>query len=237
MRRRKPSAARISTTSACGVAFHAKEETMSKRPTSPRPSIIGHHLIWTLYGHWLANDLRGSGSIELYDEKFAPLGPIHQGRKPEHLQPTRRELREFYRKAEPLLNFPRFWIDDAKRQAIGSEIGRVVAQRKYTVWACAILKNHVHMVIRRHRDDALAMWNAIAEATAAMLRTSADVGTPHPVWSMRPYKVFLRTPDELWRRIGYVEGNPQKEGLPKQQYDFVQSYNNWPFHKVLAALR
>ena len=47
---------------------------------TPRPMIIGHHLIWTLYGHWLANDLRGCGSIELYDEKFAPLGPIHHGR-------------------------------------------------------------------------------------------------------------------------------------------------------------
>jgi hypothetical protein len=29
---------------------------------APRPMIIGHHLIWILYGHWLPNDLRGSGS-------------------------------------------------------------------------------------------------------------------------------------------------------------------------------
>src|SRR5882757_9319102 len=117
-----------------------------------RPTIIAHHLIWTLYGHWLPNDLRGSGSSELHDEKFASLGPIHHGRKPAREQPTRKELREFHRQAEPLLNFTRFWIDDAKRQAIRNAIAGIVAERKYTVWACAIMSNHVHMVIRRHRD-------------------------------------------------------------------------------------
>ncbi len=82
-----------------------------------RLSIIGHHLIWTLYGHWLANDLRGSGSLELHEEKFAPLGPVHHGRKPEQLQPSRGELREFYKQADPLLKFSKFWLDAAKRQA------------------------------------------------------------------------------------------------------------------------
>jgi REP element-mobilizing transposase RayT len=201
-----------------------------------QPMIIAHHLIWTLYGHWLPNDLRGSGSIELYDEKFAPLGPIHHGRKPKHLQPSKKELREFHRHAEPLLKFPRFWIDDAKRQAIRDAFAKVVAERRYTVWACAIMSNHAHMVIRRHRDDALAMWQAIADTSRLVLREFADIGVDHPVWSTRPYKVFLRTPDEVRGRIAYVEGNPAKEGLSAQRYDFVQSYNNWPFHKVHAAL-
>ena len=204
--------------------------------SNPRPMIIGHHLIWTLYGHWLANDLRGSGSIDLYDDKFAPLGPIHRGRKPRHLQPCRKELRAFYKQAEPLLNFPRFWIEEAKRQAIGNAFAKVVVDRKYTVWACAILSNHAHMVIRRHRDDALAMWQAFAEASRFALRDFADVGADHPVGSARPFKVFLRTVGEVRGRIQYVEGNPEKEGLPRQQYHFVQSYNNWPFHKIHPAV-
>jgi REP element-mobilizing transposase RayT len=200
-----------------------------------RPAIIAHHLIWTLYGHWLPNDLRGSGSTELHDEKFTPLGPIYHGRKPVREQPTRKELREFHRKAEPLLNFPRFWIEDAKRQAIGGAIAGIVAQRQYTVWACAILSNHVHMVMRRHRDDALAIWNHVADAARLQLHEFADVSADHPVWSTRPYKVFLRTPDEVRGRIAYVNGNPEKEGLSAQLYDFVQSYNNWPFHKAQLA--
>lgn len=200
-----------------------------------RPAISAHHLIWTLYGHWLPNDLRGSGSSELHDEKFAPLGPIYHGRKPAREQPTRKELRVFHREAESLLNFTRFWIDDAKRQVISNAIAGTVGERKYTVWACAILSNHVHMVIRRHRDDALAMWCAVADASCKTLREFSYVGCDHPVWSTRPYKVFLRTPDEVHGRIVYVNGNPEKEGLSAQRYDFVQSYNNWPFHKAQLA--
>lgn len=201
-----------------------------------RPAIIAHHFIWTLYGHWLANDLRGSGSTELHDEKFAPLGPIYHGRKPARDQPTRKELRDFHRQADPLLNYRRFWIDDAKRQAIGNAIARIVDERKYTVWACAIPSNHVHMVIRRHRDDALALWHEVADASCKTLREFSEVGPDHPVWSTRPYKVFLRTPDEVRGRIEYVNGNPAKEGLSAQRYDFVQSYNNWPFHKSQLAI-
>jgi REP element-mobilizing transposase RayT len=133
-----------------------------------------------------------------------------------------------------LLEHPVFWIDEAKRQAVGGATAGVVAERKYTVWACAILSNHVHMVIRRHRDDAVTMWNAIAEGTRLVLREFPDINLNHPIWAARPYKVFLRTAEEVWGRIEYVACNPVKEGLPEQQYDFVQSYDNWPFHKVCS---
>ncbi len=67
----------------------------------------------------------------------------------------------------------------------------------------------------------------------ANLRMSAQ---DHPVWFSRPYKVFLKTPDEVRGRIQYVELNPEKEGLSRQQYAFVQQYNNWPFHKIKSGM-
>ena len=190
-----------------------------------RPTIIGHHLIWTLYGHWLANDLRGSGSADLHEEKFAPLGPVHHGRKPDEMQPSRGELREFYRRADPLLSFSKFWLDGAKRQIVSNAFGEVVAAQGYTVWACAVLSNHAHMVIRRHRDDAITMWHRFADAARLRLREEASLAPKHPVWSSR------RTPQEVRTRISYVKRNPGKEGLIGQQHPFVQAYNNWPFHK------
>lgn len=196
-----------------------------------RATIIGHHLIWTLYGHWLANDLRGSGSVELHEKKFAPLGPVHRGRKLEHSQPTGEELKAFYRQADPLLSYRKIWLDEAKRQAIGEVFGKVVAEKGYTVWGCAILLNHAHMVIRKHRDDALAMWHKFADATRLRLRLFPDICEEHPVWSERPYKVFLTTPEAVRACILYVEQNPKNEGLQPQEYSFVQPYRNWPFHK------
>jgi REP element-mobilizing transposase RayT len=197
-----------------------------------RPPIIAHHLIWTIYGHWLANDLRGSGSLELRDESFAPLGQIHFGRKPDIEQPTRKALREHHREAAKILKHSVFWIDVAKRQAVSDAFSQVIAEKGYTVWACAILSNHAHIVVRRHRDDAVTIWREFANGASAALRKFAEVGELHPVWASRPYKVFLRTPDEVRGRVAYVEANPEKEGLPRQHYEFVQMYDDWPFHKL-----
>ncbi len=201
--------------------------------------VIGHHLIVMLYGHWLPNDLRGSGSNEFIDEKFAPLGEIHHGRKPEHLQPSRGELRAFHARAEPLLNFPLIWMDQAKSQAASAALGEVVRGRKYTCWACAVLCNHAHFVIRIHRDDGVAMWEHFAQSVCDRLRLRfpREISAHHPVVSARPYDVYLYTPADVCTRIAYVERNPLRDGFPAQRFDFVTPYNHWPFHNKRPAPR
>ncbi len=49
--------------------------------------------------------------------------------------------------------------------------------------------------------------------------------------SNRPFDVLLYTPDDVWTRIRYVEGNPVKDGLAAQKWPFVTPYDNWPLHK------
>lgn len=186
-----------------------------------------------LYGHWLPNDPRGSGSVEFLDEKFAPLGPIHRGRKPEPLQPSREELREFHREAEPLLNFPLIWMDEVKRQAAVEAMEEIVHARRYTCWACAVLRNYAHLAIRIHRDDGMSMWQSLAQSirTRLRLRFPQEISVHHPVISSRPYDVYLYTPRDVRARIAYVEQNPIRDGLSAQRFDFVTPYNGWPFHK------
>jgi hypothetical protein len=58
--------------------------------------VIAAHLILTLYGQWAVNDPRGSESVDFVDLKFAPLGPILFGRRPDGEQPTREEPRRYY---------------------------------------------------------------------------------------------------------------------------------------------
>ena len=214
---------------------------MSSMPTDPDPglplrgpsrthrrSVIGHHLILHGYGLWLPNDPRGSGSDELRQEKFEDLGPVHFGRKP--VQPPRTELRKFWKEARPRLDSPILCFDDAKRQAIGEAFAQVIENNRYTVWQCAILSNHAHLCIRRHRDDARSMWQRLADASRNRLRLFADVPDDHPVWSNRPYKVFLYTPEDVRQRVQYVAGNPVKEGLSPQEWPFVTPYDGWPYH-------
>ncbi len=105
--------------------MRSEAKAQAKRQAGPR-RVIAAHLVLTLYGHWAVNDPRGSGSSDFLDLKFAPLGPILHGRKPRDEQPSRRELKEFHAQHEELLNFPVFWIDDAKRTIIAGAINDVI---------------------------------------------------------------------------------------------------------------
>ncbi len=118
----------------------------------PGRRVIAHHLTFTLYGHWGTNDPRGSRSELFIDRKFKPLGPIHHGRKPKHLQPTRSELRQYHDNAAHLLNFPVLWLNTkARRQMIAEAFGKCIRRNKYTCYACAVLSNHAHLIILQKR--------------------------------------------------------------------------------------
>ncbi len=74
------------------------------------------------YGHWLPNELRGSGSDEIRNSLLKDLGEIHHGRK--RVQPPRDELKEFHRKAAPLLEQEVLWFDESMRNAIAKSFAQ-----------------------------------------------------------------------------------------------------------------
>lgn len=190
--------------------------------------IVAGHLVISGYGHWLSNDLRGSGSTETRREELEQLGPIHHGRK--QVQPSREEIREFYRKAEPLLQHKTLWFDAAKRQAVADGFAQVVADLGYTVWACAVCRNHAHIVVRRHRAKLEEIWDRFATGAARTLKERFPYIAPdHPVWAHRPYVVYIYDPPGVRSRVKYVSDNPPKEGLPRQAHPFVKPYDGWPY--------
>jgi hypothetical protein len=191
--------------------------------------VIALHLVFGGYGHWLPNDPRGSGSKIIRNELLESLGEIHRGRK--RIQPTRSELRSFYREAVPLLEHDPIWFDDARRTIIAEGFRLAIQSRGYTCWACAVLRNHAHACIRRHRDNDTVIWGELAKSSLGLLRKFPDLPKGHRIWADRPFAVFLETPEDIRRVIKYIEGNPEKEGLPPQVWDFVKPYDGWPFHK------
>ena len=42
---------------------------------------------------------------------------------------------------------------------------------------------------------------------------------------------LLRSPDEIRRTIKYVEDNPLPYRMPRQSWEFVTKYDNWPLHE------
>jgi len=187
--------------------------------------VAGYHLIWTAYGCWLPNDPRGSTSHELRVDILKELGQLHFGRK--KVQPCASRLREFYERAEPLLRHAILTISDADLAVVADGFGQIMKRHRYTCYACAIMPDHVHVLIRKHRHLAEDMIeNLQNESRDALIKASCRKAV-HPVWARHGWKVYLDSRDEIERTIRYIRANPLKAGRPEQTWPFVVAYDGW----------
>jgi REP element-mobilizing transposase RayT len=193
------------------------------------PLVIAYHLIWTVYGWWLPNDPRGSGSKSIANDSIAALGDLHCGRK--RIQPAARDVRAFYQQAAKILKHPVLEMRDRAVEIVANAFAHVIAQEKYTCYGCAIMPDDVHMLIRRHKHSAEDMMERLQNASRWSLIELRLRASDHPVWTGGGgWKVFLDHPDEVERTISYIDNNPHKSGLSRQARPFVVAYDRWPLH-------
>jgi REP element-mobilizing transposase RayT len=191
--------------------------------------VIAHHLIWTAYGWWLPNDPRGSTSHRIRQNVVTALGELHYGRK--DVQPAGWEIRKFYKNAQSALKHALLTFSPNERQVICTSLAETVKLRKYTCYACAVMDDHVHMLIRKHRDTAEQMIANLQQSSREALRGDGSRPPNHPVWGGPGWSVFQDHPDDIRRTIAYIEKNPVKMRQPPQQHAFVQAYDGWPLHE------
>jgi len=165
------------------------------------------------------------------DPFLAQLGPAHFGRKIK--QPRPAEVRDFYAIAEPILKFPVVRWEPQQRIAVGAHFGTALRKCNDTCYACAVMPDHVHLIIRRHWDDAEEMIAKLQASTHHLLHQEAKLLLPtrHPIWTLNGWKRFLFNPADIYPVIKYIQENPLKQNYPAQCWDFVTLYDNWPFHK------
>ena len=189
--------------------------------------IAGHHLIWTVYGYWLPNDPRGSTSREIRSVEIAKLGELHFGRR--KVQPSGKELNTFRAEAAEVLKYPLLNFSEEEFGAIGESFAEVIRKANYTCYACAIMPDHVHLLIRKHRDQADQMIEKLQDASrlAVLAKAQASRAADHPVWGGPGWKVFLRSREAMERTVRYIENNPVKIGRPLQHWKFVRPYDGW----------
>ena len=195
---------------------------------SAQPIVIAHHIMWTLYGWWLPNDLRGSTSHFIRNDLIAELGELHVGRK--RVQPAGRDIRAFYLQAGATLKYPLLRFAPNEFSYVADALGEAVSESGYTCYACAVMPDHVHLLIRKHRDRAEEMIERLQSLSRKRLVAAGLRELEHPAWTRGGWKVFLDHPDEIRRTIKYIERNPTKNGLPEQRWEFVRAYDGWPLH-------
>lgn len=187
--------------------------------------IVGYHLIWTAYGWWLPNDPRGSMSQDIATDILTQLGEVHYGRK--KIQPAGWEIREFYQKAKPLLKYELLKMNDADVDVVAKSFAETIRKCNYTCYACAIMSDHVHALIRRHRDLPEVMIEAFQTDSHDSLFAAGQRAVDHPVWGGTGWKVYLDCVEDIERTIRYIEQNPVKIGRPIQRWGFVTPYDGW----------
>jgi len=193
--------------------------------------IIAHHLILTGYGHWLPNDPRGSMSTRVHRPEVEELGEHHVGRRKE--QPSREELRAFHRRATEALAHPVLWWNDAERQALTEAFGEAIAGEKLTCYACAVLSNHAHLLIRKHRLNADQLVGVFKDAGRRVIGERRLAPEEHPIFSADSCHVFKSDVRSVRVCIDYIQSNHAKHRLQPVPCSFVIPYNDWPFHKNL----
>ncbi len=201
-----------------------------------RPIIIAHHLIWTVYGWWLPNDPRGSGSQHIACDVIAQLGQLHFGRK--GVQPAAVDVRRFYEQAKHVLKYELITLSPAAFAVIGEAFAETIKTQQYTCYACAVMPDHVHILVRKHKHTAEQMIENLKSASrlskmrlGVRLSNTGLFPTDHPFWTGgRGWKVFLDHPGEVERTIGYIDSNPMQMRMPRQTWPFITAYDRWPLH-------
>ena len=188
--------------------------------------VIAHHIVLTGYGHWLPNDPRGSMSLKTYAPELAALAETHFGRR-EH-QPSLAELKAFYRKAAPVLAHPILWFNRPHRAALVDAMREAVRRERLTCYACAVLSNHVHVLVRRHRLEGREILVSLKDELHRAIRDANLAPPGHPVFSEDSCVVFKNDPRAIRTCVQYINDNVPKHGQARVLYDFVQPYDGWP---------
>ncbi|MDY7010290.1 MAG: hypothetical protein SVV80_05990 [Planctomycetota bacterium] len=191
--------------------------------------VIAHHLILTGYGHWLPNDPRGSMSLKTYAPELSQLAEAHFGRR--KTQPPREELRRFYRRARKYLAYDVLWFNSAERQAIAEAIGEVIRRERLTCYACAVLTNHAHLLIRKHKLKGEEMSRMFKDAAREKLQREKLAPVEHPVFSADICDFYKSDSRAVVVCAGYIQQNFRKHNIPEVTYKFTTTYDGWPFRK------
>jgi REP element-mobilizing transposase RayT len=187
------------------------------------------HVIIGAYGFWLPNDDRGSwsdfvGSWELLRFGKATTVQVRQSLARRPFDPVKRAA------ALATLKYPPVVFTGVQARAIGRGFATYATKSNLEILACAILPQHIHLVVSRHRLKIEHIVNQLKGAATRQLieeklhPLAACRGArrrPPKAFARGQWKVFLDGRQDIERSVIYVQANPSRENLPAQRWSFV----------------
>jgi len=186
--------------------------------------VIAYHIVFSTYGFWLPNDPRGSWSDFVGAWELVRFGKATKVNTTRSVAAATHDLR-LRRETKTALKHSPVAFTGEQALAVGRGFAQAAREGGYAVHACAILPEHVHMVIGHSpRSVGRIVGHFKGRATQHLATAGLWPDAEHPVWGRKTWKVFLNSPEDVQRAIAYVEANPEKEGKPRQRWSFVAPF-------------
>jgi REP element-mobilizing transposase RayT len=182
--------------------------------------IIAYHSIFSMYGFWLPNDPRGSGSDYVASWELFRYGPATKTDSRQSM--ARMPLPpNWQREAKTALRYPPVVITGRQALAISEGFAKAAGEGPYRIYACAILPEHVHLVIGAAERRIRQVVGHLRGRATHFLRERGLWSDDRPLWGEHGWNVYLETVEAVERAVRYVVNNPVKEGKRPQKWSFV----------------
>jgi REP element-mobilizing transposase RayT len=197
--------------------------------------MLAAHVIFGAYGFWLPNDPRGSwstfvGAWELFRYGTATKTTTRRSvAAAQHNRATRLA-------AKRALVRPAVQLTGEQALAVSRGRAQYADRARVKILACAILPDHVHLVLGSHRIaipqlviqlKGEATSQLIADRMHPFQQLAAPGARPPKCFARGQWKVYLDSVGDVQRAVQYVEDNPQKEGKRRQRWSFVTPWDGW----------
>jgi REP element-mobilizing transposase RayT len=205
----------------------------AQRDQRVQQMVIASHVIFGMYGFWLPNDPRGSWSDFVGAWALFRYGGIATKTSERRSVAGRQHDVRIRLGAKRSLIRPAVQLRGVQARSVGRGFAEYAHNSKLMILACAILPDHVHLVLLRHRLNVEQLVIKLKSAATTQLLNEglhpfANIASgdepPPKCFARGQWKVFLNSESDILRAIRYVESNPLKEGLPAQRWAFVTPY-------------
>ena len=125
--------------------------------------VLASHVVFTVYGFWLPNDPRGSWSDFVRTWELYWFGPPTK-------VTTRRSLardahnQQLRRVAKSALRYAPVHLTGRQALSVARGFKRALTESGYVVYACAVLPEHAHAVVKRHDTRRSESWGTSRDA-------------------------------------------------------------------------
>lgn len=181
----------------------------------------------------IPNDPRGSWSDYVRCNELDAFGPATKTTERRSLAHDAHD-RDRRLAATKALKYGEVRFNGQQALAVSQGFAKAATESNYRLYACAIMPNHVHVVVvrtaSRHIERIVGHLKArgTQELVAQKIHPLQDHrradGFLPTCWVQHGWNVYLNTHAQIIRAIEYVNDNPPRGGFKRQKWHFVTQY-------------